>query len=88
VHPDDLKNPDYRKGRHKPVPLAIPDLTLTEEARRARFAMRTARAEFGRFYWNEKLTERMKLELASSRRRKREEKETEARRRKRSGANP
>jgi hypothetical protein len=87
VHPDDLKNPEYRKGRYKPLPspgrAPIHRPPVTEEARRAQFAMQTARVEFGRFYWSDKLAERMKQELANTRRRNSEDKE--ARRRRRNG---
>ncbi len=88
MHIDDLKNPEYRKGRRKPVqqdrrePLRRPD--LMENERRARFAIQTARAEFGRFYWNDELRRRMGRELQKSRRLKREAAEL-ARRRKRNG---
>ena len=87
MHPDDLKNPEYRKGRYKPVdpanrePVRRPP--ITEEARRAQFATQTARAEFGRFYWSDQLAERMKRQLAKSRQIKRAA--NEARRRKRNG---
>jgi hypothetical protein len=73
VHIDDLKNPDYRKGRRDPVTPAKSEKLRrpppTEEARRAKFAVQTARAEFGRFYWNDDLGKRMKRELKISRRR-------------------
>ena len=88
MHPDDLKNPEYRKGRYKPVqppsqePVRRPP--MTEETRRAQFATQTARAEFGRFYWNDELAERMKRDLAKIRQINRAAKE--ARRRKRNGA--
>lgn len=89
MHPDDLKNPQYRKGRYQPAPSPSRALIhrppVTDDARRAHFATQTARAEFGRFYWNDKLAERMERELADARRRKRAEKE--AARRKRNGAN-
>lgn len=88
MHPDDLKNPDYRKGRYKPVPPLnrepVRRPPMTEETRRAQFATQTARAEFGRFYWSDELAERMKRELAKSRQIKRAAKE--AHRRKRDGA--
>jgi hypothetical protein len=89
VHIDDPKNPEYRKGRRKPVqerksePLRR--AVLAEEDRRARFATQTARAEFGRFYWNHELGRRMGKELEKSRRLKREAAER-ARQRKRNGA--
>jgi hypothetical protein len=73
---DDLKNPEYRKGRlkppqeRKPEPLRQP--LLNEEAQRARFATQAARAEFGRFYWNDELGRRMERELQKTRRRRRE----------------
>jgi len=76
VHIDDLKNPEYRKGRHqrpqerKAEPLRQP--RLTEEAIRAQYAAKIARAEFGRFYWNDQLRRRMERELQASRRRQRE----------------
>lgn len=88
MHPDDLKNPEYRKGRYKPVqpcsrePVRRPP--ITEEARQAQFAVQAARAEFGRFYWSNELAERMKRELAKSREIKRAAKA--AHRRKRNGA--
>lgn len=88
MHPDDLKNPEYRKGRYKPVeahsrePVRRP--AITDEARRARFAAQAARAQFGRFYWSDELAERMRRELAKSRDIKRAAKE--AHRRKRNGA--
>jgi hypothetical protein len=65
---DDLKNPEYRKGRRDPVILKNPErVPLTEKARRAKFAAQTARAEFGRFYWNDRLGQRMQRELKKSR---------------------
>jgi hypothetical protein len=73
VHIDDLKNPEYRKGRRDPVqagksePVRRP--SLSEEGRRAKFAVQTARAEFGRFYWNDELGLRMKRELKKTRQR-------------------
>ncbi len=86
---DDLKNPEYRKGRHKPAQQGkaepLRPAALTEEDRRARFATQTARAEFGRFYWSHELGRRMRRELEKSRRLKREAAER-ARRRKRNGA--
>jgi hypothetical protein len=89
VHIDDLKNPEYRKGRRKPAQEGKPEPfrrpVLSEEERRARFALQTARAEFGRFYWNDDLGRRMERELKKSRRLKREA-ELVARRRKRNGA--
>jgi hypothetical protein len=72
VHPDDLKNPEYRKGRYRPhqpakrQPVRRPP--PTDKARRAQFAAQTARAEFGRFYWNGELGRRMQRELKESRR--------------------
>jgi hypothetical protein len=84
---DDLKNPDYRKGRRNPAqhgkrePVHQP--APTEDQRRARFAVQAARAEFGRFYWNDELRRRMERELEKSRRVKRE---AQARRRNRNGA--
>jgi hypothetical protein len=73
VHIDDLKNPEYRKGRRHPV---TPEKSepvrrqpLSDEGRRAKFAVQTARAEFGRFYWNDDLGLRMKRELKKSRQR-------------------
>jgi hypothetical protein len=89
VHIDDLKNPEYRKGRRGPVadskrePVRRPGLTDVE--RRALFATQTARAEFGRFYWNDELARRMQRQLQKSRQLKREAAE-QARRRKRNGA--
>jgi hypothetical protein len=76
VHIDDLKNPEYRKGRRQPVderkpePLHRP--SLTEETRRARFAAQAARAEFGRFYWSPALGRRMMREMEKSRRARQE----------------
>lgn len=88
MHPDDLKNPEYRQGRYKPFrpPNREPvhRQPITGEARRAQFATQTARAEFGRFYWSDELAVPMKRELAKSREIKRAAKE--ARRRKRNGA--
>ena len=87
MHPDDLKNPEYREGRYRPRQPGKRDsvrrLPPTEEARRAQFANQTARAEFGRFYWNGELGRRMQRELKESRRLIREAKE--ARRRKLNG---
>jgi hypothetical protein len=86
---DDLKNPEYRKGRYQPAlprkrePVRRPD--PTEEERRALFAIQAARTEFGRFYWNAELGQRMVRELAKTRQLKRE---AEARRRRRNGAGP
>jgi len=86
---DDLKNPEYRKGRRKPAqerkaePLHRP--VLADKDRRARFAEQTASTEFGRFYWNDQLGRRMQQELEKSRWLKREAAE-QARRRKRNGA--
>jgi hypothetical protein len=88
VHIDDLKNPEYRKGRRqrpqerKAEPLRRP--SLTDEALRAQYAEKIARAEFGRFYWNDQLRRRMERELHASRRRQREAAEL-ARLRKRNG---
>jgi hypothetical protein len=76
VHIDDLKNPEYRKGRRqrpqerKAEPLRRP--SLTDEALRARYAAKIARAEFGRFYWNDQLRHSVQRELYASRRRQRE----------------
>jgi hypothetical protein len=88
VHPDDLKNPEYRKGRYRPVQPTKRELVRkpapTDGERRALFAEQTARAEFGRFYWNGGLARRMERELKISRRLLREAKET--RRRKSNGA--
>jgi hypothetical protein len=89
VHIDDLKNPEYRKGRRrpakvrKPEPLRRPVPTAAEQ--RARFATQAARAEFGRFYWNDELGRRMERDLEKSRRRKREAEQL-TRRRKRNGS--
>ena len=89
MHIDDLKNPEYRKGRRKPVqerksePLSR--AVLADEDRRARFATQAARAEFGRFYSNHELGRRMGKELEKSRRLKREAAQR-ARQRKRKGA--
>ena len=73
MHIDDLKNPEYRKGRRHPVAPGKAERVhrppLSDEGRRAKFAEQTARAEFGRFYWNGKLGERMKRELKVSRKR-------------------
>jgi len=91
VHIDDLKNPEYRKGRRSPAkpsksePVRRP--VPTDEERRARFAVQAARAEFGRFYWNSELDRRVERELIESRQRKREEAE-KIRRRKHNGASP
>jgi hypothetical protein len=57
---------------------------LTEKGLRAQYAAKIARAEFGRFYWNEDLRCRMERELQASRRRRREAAEL-ARMRERSG---
>ena len=85
---DDLKNPEYRKGRHKPPQERKTDPVLrpviAERERRARFAVQTARAEFGRFYWSDGLSRRMQVELKKSRRAKIEA--AEQARRKRNGA--
>ena len=87
MHIDDLKNPEYRKGRRSPAQFAKPEPVrrpdVTEAERRARFAIQTARAEFGRFYWNDKLCRRMERELEKSRRLRREAEK--ARRLKRNG---
>jgi hypothetical protein len=72
VHIDDLKNPEYRKGRRHPVTPEKSEQVrqpLSEQGRRAKFAVQTARAEFGRFYWNDDLGLRMKRELKKSRQR-------------------
>lgn len=88
MHPDDLKNPDYRKGRYRPhqtrtrKPVHRPP--LTQDARRAEFAAQTARMEFGRFYWNGELARRLQQEMKETRRTMREAKE--ARRRRLNGA--
>ena len=77
---DDLKNPEYRKGRCKPgkkiqgkkihdEPPQWP--RWTDEERRARFAIRAARAEFGRYYWSDELRRRLQRELEESLRTKR-----------------
>jgi hypothetical protein len=89
VHIDDLKNPEYRKGRCRPAREDRPDPVrrpaLTEDMRRARFAAEAARAAFGRFYWDDELGRRMERELQKSRRFKREAEER-ARRRRRNGS--
>jgi hypothetical protein len=88
---DDLKNPEYRKGRFKPPQKRKPEPEpphrprLNEETQRARFAVQTARAEFGRFYWNDKLGRRMERELQKTRQRWREANQR-ARKRRRNGA--
>ena len=85
VQIDDLKNPEYRKGRRQPQqqrkaePQRPP--SRTEDALRAQYAAKVARAEFGRFYWNDELRRRMERELQSSRRRHREAAELARRRR-------
>lgn len=88
MHPDDLTNPEYRKGRYRPVQPnkreSVRRPPPTEDARRAQFAIQTARAEFGRFYWNEKLGRRMQRELIKSRWLRREAEL--ARRRRQNGA--
>jgi hypothetical protein len=87
VHIDDLKNPEYRKGRCKPAETKRERLRRpppTDDKRRAQFAIQTARAEFGRFYWNDELGRRMVRELKESRALKR--KAEVARRRQRNGA--
>jgi hypothetical protein len=90
---DDVKNPEHRKGRREPVKKKkprpwwwsrLPDLT-EEEARRARFAAQTARAEFGRFYWSDQLRRQMERELEQSRRRQREAAERRRRRQRNGG---
>jgi len=89
VHIDDLKNPEYRKGRRNPVrsgrggPVRRP--ILNEDERRARFAEQAARAEFGRFYWSAQLGRRMERELQKSRRLKREAAEQARRKHNRAG---
>jgi hypothetical protein len=89
VHIDDLKNPEYRKGRRspprpsKPEPVRRPE--PAEDERRAQFAIQAARAEFGRFYWNHELSRQMERELKKSRELKREAAE-KARRRRQNGA--
>ncbi len=84
MHPDDLKNPEYRKGRHCPVEVMtrqpVRRRPPKDIERRAQFAIQAARAEFGRFYWNGELDRRMERELAMSRLLKR--KTEQARRRK------
>jgi hypothetical protein len=86
---DDLKNPEYRKGRRKrgkkiqDEPLQWPQ--RTNEERRARFAIRAARMEFGRYYWSDELRRRLQRELEKSLRTKREAERT--RRRRCNGAN-
>ena len=88
MHPDDLKNTEYRQGRVTPAPTdkrePVRRPALTEQARRAQFAVQTARAEFGRFYWNGELGRRMERELKKSRQLVREAEQ--ARRRKLNGA--
>jgi hypothetical protein len=74
---DDLKNPEYRKGRCKPAQVersAPPPRrpAPSEGARQAHFAAQIARAEFGRFYWSDQLRRRMDRELEQSHRRQRE----------------
>jgi len=89
VHIDDLKNPEYRKGRwrrpREDKPESVRRPALTEAKRRAQFAGEAARVAFGRFYWNDELGRYMKRELEKSRRLKREAEER-ARRRRRDGA--
>jgi hypothetical protein len=91
VHVDDLKNPEYRKGRWRPPPQPKPEPLrqppASEDLRRAKFAVQTARAEFGKFYWNDDLGKRMNRELGASRRRRQDEAER-AKARKRNGARP
>jgi hypothetical protein len=88
VHIDDLKNPEYRKGRRSPAQDSKQEPARrsapTEAERRARFGVQAARAEFGRFYWNDELGRRMERELEKSRRLKRASEQV--RRRKRNGA--
>jgi hypothetical protein len=73
---DDLNNPEYRIGRRSPAPSSkrepVRRPAPTQDERRARFAVETARAEFGRFYWNDELRRRMERELETSRRHKRQ----------------
>jgi hypothetical protein len=76
VHIDDRKNPEYRKGRWRspqPEPQQRRPPPPSEELRRAKFAAQTARAAFGRFYWNEDLGKRMDRELRASRRLRQDE---------------
>jgi hypothetical protein len=88
VNIDDLKNPEYRKGRRNPVQPSktkwIERPIRTEEERRIEFAAQLARSEFGRFYWSERLGRRMQRELEKSRQLKREA--AAQARRKRNGA--
>jgi hypothetical protein len=88
VHIDDLKNPSYRKGRREPAQEGAPQpprrRSMSDEARRAQYAAQVARAEFGRFYWSDRLHRRMERELEQSRQRRREAAEL-ARARKRNG---
>jgi len=88
VHIDDLKNPQYRKGRRNAAPASkaapVRQPAPTEAERRARFAVQAARAAFGRFYWNGELGRRMERELEETRRRHKEAEQ--ARHRKRNGA--
>ena len=83
---DDLTNPEYRKGRRdqrrRNGSEALRPSPLTDMARRARFAAQTARAEFGRFYWNGDLARQLQRNLEESLRRKLEQ-AAEARRRER-----
>ena len=78
MHIDDLKNPEYRKGRRQPVekkkskPWWWRLGRTEEEVLRAQYAAKIARAEFGRFYWNDQLRRRMERELQASRQRQRE----------------
>jgi hypothetical protein len=85
VHIDDLKNPDYRRGRRQPAQQRKAETqrrpSLTDEALRAQYATKIARAEFGRFYWNDELGRRMERELAASRRHRREAAELAGQRR-------
>ena len=84
---DDLKNPEFRKGRRnsvrqdkeKPVFRPAP----TEHRRRAQFAAAAARAAFGRFYWNDALERRLERELEKSHRQQRQAAIQQARRGKR-----
>jgi hypothetical protein len=86
---DDLKNPEYRKGRYRPAPAPKVERhnrpPPNEQARRAKFATQTARSEFGRFYWNDELGRRMERELQKARRQQREAAERARERRKRNG---
>jgi hypothetical protein len=85
VHIDDLKNPEYRKGRwraaQKDRTKAPKPPVRAEEWRRVQFATAAARAEFGRFYWNDGLRRRMERELENSRRLLREAERIRSRKR-------